>query len=196
MKICDARQDKWGADVKSRINFIHDLHAADAIYHKSCDVNFRTEKNIPASIFSADEQSTIKKHRGRPDEARFDAFSKIIQFVQDNKDEQLTISMLIEKMSVLLQGSESEPYKRKFMKEKFLEHFGDRIIILSCTDGKSNIVTLRDTAFLIFQDFHALPKSEDLEEEKLRLLKAAAKLIRQDIKSIVKLTNETYPIVP
>ena len=36
-------------DVQARILHVHDLHAADAVYHKACSVNFRTMKQIPAN---------------------------------------------------------------------------------------------------------------------------------------------------
>ena len=41
--------DEWANDVQARILHVHDLHAADAVYHKPCSVNFRTMKQIPAN---------------------------------------------------------------------------------------------------------------------------------------------------
>lgn len=42
--ICDERRDEWSAEVRGRIESVNDLHAADAVYHQSCSVNFRTKK--------------------------------------------------------------------------------------------------------------------------------------------------------
>ena len=34
------REDSWTADVQTRLELIHDLPAADAVYHQQCNVNF------------------------------------------------------------------------------------------------------------------------------------------------------------
>lgn len=44
LMICDERRDEWSAEVRGRIESVNDLHAADAVYHQSCSVNFRTKK--------------------------------------------------------------------------------------------------------------------------------------------------------
>ena len=36
--------------ILARISSAHDLHAADAIYHKACDINFRTMRQIPTGF--------------------------------------------------------------------------------------------------------------------------------------------------
>lgn len=40
------RGDDWANAVQ--ISHVHDLHAADAVYHRVCSVNFRTMKQVPA----------------------------------------------------------------------------------------------------------------------------------------------------
>ena len=42
LTVCQERNDSWAHSVLARISSAHDLHAADAIYHKACDINFRT----------------------------------------------------------------------------------------------------------------------------------------------------------
>ena len=37
------RHDEWAQTVKRRLEYARDLHAADAVYHNQCSVNFRTE---------------------------------------------------------------------------------------------------------------------------------------------------------
>ena len=49
LAVCQERNDAWANNVQARILSAHDLHAADAIYHKICDVNFRTMKQIPTA---------------------------------------------------------------------------------------------------------------------------------------------------
>ena len=38
--ICHDRIDHWPDAVQSRILSVHDLHAADAVYHEVCNVNY------------------------------------------------------------------------------------------------------------------------------------------------------------
>ena len=58
-QICNERNDDWAVTVKGRIEFARDLHAADAVYHKVCSINFRTNKGIP-QMFSQVRQKKIK----------------------------------------------------------------------------------------------------------------------------------------
>ena len=44
------RNDSWSTNVLSRIQFVQDLHAADAVYHQKCSVNFRTGKSLLSPI--------------------------------------------------------------------------------------------------------------------------------------------------
>ena len=40
---CVKRNDAWSETVKARVEFVQDLHAADAVYHNICSINFRTD---------------------------------------------------------------------------------------------------------------------------------------------------------
>lgn len=44
LMICNERRDEWSAEVPGRMECVNDLRAADAVYHQSCSVNFRTKK--------------------------------------------------------------------------------------------------------------------------------------------------------
>ncbi len=50
LAICSERADSWSDTVKARILHVHDLHAADAVYHQTCSVNFRTGKQKPMAL--------------------------------------------------------------------------------------------------------------------------------------------------
>jgi len=52
LRCCETRGDEWANDVRSRIVFAQDLPAVDAVYHQSCNVNFRTGRNIPFKFSS------------------------------------------------------------------------------------------------------------------------------------------------
>ena len=44
---CKVGNDEWAETVRGRLEFAQDLHAADAVCHQTCSVNFRTGKQIP-----------------------------------------------------------------------------------------------------------------------------------------------------
>ena len=110
LKICEERADSWSDVVKARILHVHDLHAADAIYHQTCSVNFRTKKQMPIAQFAAED---IKKPKlGRPqDDKRIKAFLKVASYLEDNDDEQITINDLVDLMDEKLANNDYDAYR-------------------------------------------------------------------------------------
>lgn len=148
-----------------RIAFAHDLPAADAIYHQACNVNFRTEKQIPMKYSSENTQRKQLKH-GRPEDSlKHEALLKAAQFLEENDDEQLTLGDLGDNMQEYLHGTGVEPYSNKQTKAKLLEVFGDSLIITEM-NGKPNVVTFRRTAESILYDFYKDPKMDNSFDEK------------------------------
>ena len=44
---CESRNDEWATEALGRLNTApSDLHAADAIYHHQCNINFSTKTKI------------------------------------------------------------------------------------------------------------------------------------------------------
>ena len=190
LAICSERRDAWSDTVQARIMHIHDLPPADAMYHQTCIVNFRTGKQIP-KVFVTEEPAHKKKRLGRPqDEEKIDAFLRVAKFLQDNDDEQITVNDLNDLMNDFMADSESTAYGHTHMKSRLKEHFGDQILITEI-NGKSNVVTFRSTPETIVQEFHARPKAHP-EEEKKHIIKAAAKLIKNDF-NMVEPSTENYP---
>ena len=191
VQVCHLRNDEWSDTVLGRMSSVHDLHAADAVYHNICNTNFRNMKNIP-SQFSANPGNKPKRLKlGRPEDyERTTAVLKVANFLEEYDDEQITIQDLIVKMTEYLQDTGCEPYCAKWMKIKIKEHFGDRVIMT----GLENqcVVTLRDTAHSILREFHKQQKSMNPEDEKLNIIKTAAKLIGSDVK-FMEVLNDSYP---
>lgn len=79
-------------------------------------------------------------------------------------------------MNGFLEESQSIAYGHTHMQARLKEYFGDQIIITDI-NGKSNVVTLRSNAECVLQE-------DDPDMEKIHLIKTAAKLIRNDIKSV------------
>ena len=188
LKICLERNDEWSEAVSAWLMNVHDLPAAD----QTCNVNFRTNRQLP-QLYETDELPAAKKRKvGRPqNEEKKQAFVKVAKFLEDNDDEQITVGDLVEKMD----NTDSEAYGRSHMKTKLLEHFGDKII-LTDINGKPNVVTFRTTAKAILQEFHFLEHQDDLDinEEQMNIIKTAAKLIKNDLKSIPT-SSDSYPTI-
>ena len=96
-------------------------------------------------------------------------------------------------MTEYLDNTGYEAYSVKYMKQKLQAHFGD-IILLSSGHGKECVVSLRNTAGSILYEFHKYQNCDNPDEEMLRIIKTAARLIENDIKSIIT-PKDTYPSI-
>ena len=190
MAVCQERGDDWANAVQARILHVHDLHAADAVYHRVCSANSRTMKQIPA--IHEQEDSSLKKVKvGRPPEKqRTDAFLEVARFLEENDDEQITIQDLIQRMEENLANTEHSAYSYPHMQQRLKEHFGNKIIQTEI-NGKPNVVTFRNKAREVLYDFYS-QRDLDPEKDKLRIIETGAKLIKDDIKA-VKTSHCNYP---
>ena len=193
-KIIDAgkiRNDNWSKAVLGRIASVNDLHAADAIYHKQCNTNFRNNKNIPSQVHLDSDNNPKRLKAGRPEiDEKASAFLQVIQYLEEHGDEQKTIGDLVMKMEEVLKGTGYEPYSSKWMKMKIKEHFGQRVF-MTVLSTKKCIVTLTETASSILFNYHK-ERPQSIEDEKIQIIKTAAKLIVSEVKSM-KPQNDMYP---
>ena len=66
---------------------------------------------------------------GRPkDKDRTEAFLEVTSHLEENDDEQITVTNLVNRMEDNMAGSEHCAYSRPQMLQKLQEHFGERII--------------------------------------------------------------------
>ena len=160
--------DKWAEAVLGRIRAVNDLPAADAVYHNQCSVNFRTNRGIPKAYRPSSEAESSAV--GRPvDARRGEAFIKITEYLEVLEDEQITHEDLCRKMDEFL-DSKVHAYREKHMRERLESHFGEDIVI-TCGQGRGNVVTFRPTAEKILWQFSEAKKEKDSEREKLELFK-------------------------
>ena len=88
-----------------------DLHAADCVYHQSCSVKFTTGRNIPHQYQCAEEYKRAKV--GRPEnELKRSEFLKTCDLLENNDEEQVTISDLVSFMVECLAGTNCTAYSR------------------------------------------------------------------------------------
>lgn len=82
--------------VLARLGYADDCFAKDAIYHGTCSVNFRTNRNIPKSV--SDSPTPEKLRVGRPqDIEKRTSFLRVAEHIEDNDEEQLTVGDLVHK---------------------------------------------------------------------------------------------------
>ena len=75
-------------------------------------------------------------------------------------------------------------YSPKHLKGKLLEDFDGRIMI-SNVNGKQDVVTFVTTAAFILDNFHDKQnKNIDSIRERMEIVKSAAEIIRNDVKSL------------
>ena len=163
--------------------------ASYSVYHQSCSTKFRLGRDPDEDCNEppAKKRNTVS---GRNFEIkREDAFLQAVNYLKENDEKQLTIQDLVLEMDQLCEN----PFSLKHMKRRLLDYFGERVIITEMK-GKPNIITLRSTASNILQKFYSLPKPEDPEQQKLRVIETAAKLIQTDIKT-VETRKDIYPSV-
>ena len=188
---CKNMNNKWSEKVMARIGSVHDLPAADAVYQQICSSNFRTGKSIPLVFMSdVDEQPANKRGRLK-DPFQEEAFLQVMADLQQHDEEQTTVNDLIDNMKTYLGDCDSLPYGFTHMKKMIKDHYGDEIIIAEI-NGKSNVVTFTTTASKILHDFHQQSERDDSLREKMRIIETAAKLIKNDIKSVIQSTDY-YP---
>ena len=190
--MCRTRNDERSSVVLSRLEYVQDLHAADSVYHQTCSVNFRTGKGIPKEFSNDYGKDAKKAKQGQPvDTVKNSAFTKVIQYLEANDEEQTTVSDLVQIMSEALDRTNQEPYSTVYTKTKLQEYFGDKIVITSIY-GKSNVVTFRQTAASVIDEFYCNPRPKDTEEERNRIIKTTTKLIKSKIKNI-DVSSDVYP---
>ena len=76
------------------------------------------------------------------------------------------------------------------MLQKLKEIFGNKILVTEI-NGKSNVVTFRSKASEILHEFYQ-KRELNPEQEKIRIVETAAKLMKEDIRAVQK-SCEHYP---
>ena len=154
-------------------------------------VNFKTEKQIP-KVYSVSTSTSKKAKTGRPkEEVKLTAFLKVVEFLEENDEEQTTVVDLVTKMQQYLLDTDHEAYSVVYMKKKIQGHFGERIVITEL-NGKHDVVTFCSTVSAILYEFHKQPKDNTPEQEKMGIIKTAASLIKNDVK-LKKIASDVYP---
>lgn len=182
-KYIENRNDDWGDLVRSRLEGVVDLVAAEGRYHSDCYARFSKQPTQSPSTSAG---------RGRPvDDLLKESFIKVCDFIEESDDCQHRISDLLQLMKSL--SGRDQVYESKYFKTLLLNHFGERLLITNITN-KSSIVCLRDRADKVLSETWYSQKKNNKEDEIRRIVSTAAALIRQEIQNQVY-DDSSYPSV-
>ena len=165
---CAERNDELGHKVLVRVASVCDLVAAEARYHNSCyKLFFYVHTGMK---------------RGRPEnESISEAFNKLCSYLLSNDECQYGLTELVELMETYL-PNETNICCEKTLKDKLKARFGDDVVITDLPGrGKKPVVCLRTTGHKIIDKAWYQQKCSDPDDERLRIVKAAAAIVRADI---------------
>lgn len=185
---CVERNDAWAASVHSRLSCINDLPAEEAMYHWLCQNHFHSAKGIP-SVFS-DEQN-VGSCAGRPrDDTKHAAFQLVIDYLEANDNETLTLEDLYHIMESGSGLSSDQLFSERQMKRELEDHYGPKVSITTIHQ-QPNIVTLTSNAKSIIHRAHKEAMNAK-DSSMTELIQVVGEFIRMEIKSTPKHTN-VYP---
>jgi hypothetical protein len=168
---CRERNDEWGLQVLSRLNTCCDLVAADGVNHRNFFRNFSCfRSNIP--------NESLEPGR-KKDESKLKSFKQLCEWLED-ADNLYTLSELHEKLQEIA-GHGVEVYCKKSLEEKLVEKYNDHIFFAQVC-GRNNVVCFKNMASSIISDKWYADRKTNIEEESQRIVVAAAKLIKAQIR--------------
>ena len=200
MKYVKKQNDSVSRAVLGRIEFATDLQAQKACYHKQCDSRFRQGKGVQHTS-PAKQQKTPpaarrkklslsgKKVSGDIDEA----FETVVKYVENDENLLTTVHDLVAIMKEALKDGDKSAYSPHWLKQRLINHFETGNIVFSEVCGKKDVVSLKNKASQIVQEFYVKERSHDEDHEKKNIC-AAIKLIKSDIKEKLRCELTTkYP---
>lgn len=182
-KYASARNDDWGKKVELRLSGVSDLVAVEGRYHVQCYDYFKR----PGSCIPGIAQNLGKKE----DPKKKCAFEFLCQELEkESVDCQFTLKSL---KHIMEKHGSGEVYSEKHLKSKLSKKYGDAITFTELT-GERCVVCFTGVAHRILNDSWYREKCSDPEEEKVRIISTAAKLIQRDIK-LRAYDDTVYPSV-
>lgn len=174
-KYLAGRDDEFATSIVERIRCVPDLVAVGARYHRTCI----------SHVYHALPAEAVQK--GRPTGDKVDkAMEGIYLFLKENSDEcQFSMNELLNQIS-----GDFVPDMRT-VKTHLKDKYGDDILINE-RQGRDCVVCFRNTGFKILSEKWYEEKKKDYREERLRVIREASAIIREDIRGVVYDKNN-YP---
>ena len=117
-------------------------------------------------------------------------FELLCNYIESNEECQFSAAELVEKLQEFTVG---DAYSEKQTIRKLQERYGCNVVVAVKAGGKT-IVCFQRTAVRILSDKWCSERKSDPSSERLRVVKAAAAIIRQDIRGAV-FNTQLYPDV-
>ena len=188
LEMCDERNDYWADQVRRRIESCIDLVAVEAVYHRSCCRTFNRVRQRTSHA----NQLPPSLPAGRPeDETKKEAFLQLCDWLESRTDGYLHSVEELHQQMLQSGKNEDEVYSVKNLKRQLMKHYGDHLTFAEVY-GRKDVVCLRNMASFILNDKWHKERVEDVASESKRIVEAAAKLIRAEIR-VHQYTNEIYP---
>ena len=200
---CKTRVDPWSESVQMRLLSVHDLKAAGAIYHRFCLQRFYSNRSCPTKSCPQEDFSKRFKIGKNVEEETAIAFNKVVEYLENNKDTQATVSELVEMMNGFLGDTASRAYSNVYMKTKLKEHFKEEIVFLSSV-GRSNVITFKDKASemaheqFISKQVETVIVADEISENmesmnRYEAILTAANILKEDIRQLPT-ASQSFPI--
>ena len=192
---CAVRNDAWATEVKGRIAACNDLCAEEAWYHRNCYMRFIQNRSL-----LLDNSVGVGRHA---DSEKSGAFDAACEWLENECDScLLTLDELLHKMSAF---GWKDQYSKKSLKQKLRDRYGEHIVFAEIS-GKRNVICFRDMCSFILSEQWYKERKRDIQDEKLRVIQTAAKLIAAEIREVTydmksyptvdQLTDYDCPVVP
>jgi len=178
LQAAERRGDEWAQEIMHRLASIDDLVAADARYHSQCRI--KLYQSLPTT--------TLNRGYSMPN-AITESMDYIFSYLAEHREEcQFSLNDLIDQIKCDL-----KPDVRT-IKYHLEKRFGEKVMFSDIGLGRSHqtVLCFRDVGKKILYDNWYNEKKNNPEEERLRVVKAAAEIILQDIRSVVYDVTE-YP---
>ena len=172
---CNERADNWGNDVHYRLQDCIDLVANEAVYHLNCYRIFFLHRDTPKS--TPQRQSEQQEN-----------FEKLCLWL-DEQVELFTLTDLYDRMCASV--DRDKVYSIKWFRMKLKEKYKETIFFTG-HPGKPSLVCFKDSARDIISEKWFKERKQNIDEDKRRIIDAAARLIKSEIRSIT-FPTDVYP---
>ncbi|KAE8747077.1 hypothetical protein FOCC_FOCC006215, partial [Frankliniella occidentalis] len=164
-----------GDAVICRISCVLDLQAVNCRYHLDCYRKFQPAVKTP----------------GRPvNERSRSAFDILCDELEADSECQFSVNELAEKLN---KTAAENSYSPRYLKELLKSRFGKENVIFTDFAGKNSVFCFRGKANRFVYDHWHSERISSGENDRTRIVKAAAKIIREDIR-MRAFDNDTYLI--
>ena len=175
LKKATTRNDSWGLEVSARIESVLCLVAEEARYHQNCFAKFSSNVSTNKIMGRPKSQGSVK------------ALQELFNFIDSSDDCQFTLDELMNKVTEYLPPEALMSIRT--LKRELFEKYGDGVVF-ACLKRNFTVACFRGSALKLINWYDNRASTE--EDERRRIVKTAATIVRQDIR-IMPYDSSLYP---